>query len=242
MHVHFNYHPHTHILSLSPSSLLLSLIINFFSPQTEIKMPNSSSPEFSRKPLKIKQDDKFFSKLLSKETSAANPSFRVYYGNVTGSVPFTWEIQPGTPKHKFSDNSVPPLTPPPSYYTSNLDHDQTKHTKRKYHTRSKFLYNLLLNMKVSKKGHVAASSPSSLSSSSWSSSMSSATAAVPSSNGYRSRRRRRFMSFGSSFDHGNMYGGGSDSVSVDGGGGGGGSYTVVIMKKAFLSIVGCRSG
>ncbi|MFS7988076.1 hypothetical protein Hanom_Chr11g01030331 [Helianthus anomalus] len=194
MHVHFNYHPHTHSLSLLFASLSL---INLFSPQTEIKMPNSSSPEFSRKPLKIKQDEKFFSKLLSKETSAANPSFRVYYGNVTGSVPFTWEIQPGTPKHKFSDNSVPPLTPPPSYYTSNLDHDQTKQTKRKYHTRSKFLFNLLLNMKVSKKGHVAASSPSSLSSSSWSSSMSSATAtaAVPSSNGYRSRRRRRFMSF-----------------------------------------------
>ncbi|KAI3742777.1 hypothetical protein L1987_60472 [Smallanthus sonchifolius] len=187
-------------------------------------MLNGGSLDFSKKPLKIKQDDKFFSKLLSKENSAANPSFRVYYGNVSGSVPFTWEIQPGTPKHKFSDNSVRPLTPPPSYYFSNLDHDQSKPTKRKYHPRSKFLYNLLLNINVIKKGHVASSSPSSLSSSSWSSSMSST---VPSSKGYRSRRRR--FSFGSSFDDGNMYGGGSSS------------YTVVMMKKAFLSIVGRRS-
>ncbi|KAI3676555.1 hypothetical protein L1987_86166 [Smallanthus sonchifolius] len=180
-------------------------------------MLNIGSPDFSQKPLKIKQDDKFFSKLLSKENSAANPSFRVYYGNVSGSVPFTWEIQPGTPKHKFSDNSVPPLTPPPSYYSSNLDHDQTKPTKRKYYPRSKFLYNLLLNINVIKKGHVASSSPSSLSSSSWSSSIST----VHSSKGYRSKRRR--------FDDGNMYGGGSRS------------YTVVMMKKAFLSIVGRRS-
>lgn len=202
------------------------------------EMPDNSSPDFFQKPLKIKQDDKFFSKLLSKESSVANPSFRVYYGNVTGSVPFTWEIQPGTPKHKLSDNSLPPLTPPPSYYTSNLDHVQTKHRIRKYHARSNFLYNLFM-VKKGVKGHVESSSPSTLSSPSWSSSMSSSTTSndhVPSSIGYKSRRRRRFMSFGSSVDEGSMYGG-SDGDSGDGGG----SYTVVIMKKAFLSIVGRRS-
>ncbi|KAK1426510.1 hypothetical protein QVD17_15184 [Tagetes erecta] len=190
----------------------------------------SSSSDFAQKPLKIKQDDKFFSKLVSKETSIANPSFRVYYGNVSGSVPFTWEIQPGTPKHKFSDNSLPPLTPPPSYYFTNPNHHhQTKPSKRKYYPRSKFLYNLLFNINAIKKRHV---SPSSLSSSSWSSSMSSANA---SSKGFGSRRRR-FRSFGSSFDDGNMYHGGSSSSSS-----GGGSFTVVIMKKAWLSIVGRRS-
>ncbi|KAI3829491.1 hypothetical protein L1987_03616 [Smallanthus sonchifolius] len=201
-----------------------------------------SSPELSQNPLKIKQDDKFFSRLLSKENSASNPSFRVYYGNVSGAVPFTWEIQPGTPKHKLSDNSIPPLTPPPSYYFSNPNHDENKHT------RSKLLHNLLRNINVIKKGHVASSTPSSLSSSSWSSSVSSA---VASSKGYRSRRRR-FSSFGSSFDDGNMYGGGSpDSVmcfgmsnnnSRDSRSGGGSSYKIVIMKKALLSIVGRRSG
>lgn len=211
-------------------------------------MLSSSSPEFSQKSLKIKQDDKFFSRLLSKET---NPSSRVYYGNVSSAVPFTWEIQPGTPKDNFSDISVPPLTPPPSYYTSNHhDHDH-KPTERKYYPKSKLLYNLLLNINLIKKGHVASSSPSSRSSSSWSSSSLSSSAI--SSKGYRSRRRR-FTSFGSSSDDGHMYGGGSpDSVMCFGmnnnkssrgssNGGGGSSYTVVIMKKAFLSIVGCRSG
>ncbi|KAK9068949.1 hypothetical protein SSX86_013065 [Deinandra increscens subsp. villosa] len=190
-------------------------------------MLKSSNPEFARKPLKIKQDDKFSSKLVSKENSAANPSFRVYYGNVPSSVPFTWEIQPGTPKHKFSDNSVPPLTPPPSYYFSNPNLDQNKPQKRKYYQRSRLLYNLLLNINVIKKGHVASSSPSSPSSSSWSSSTSTT---LPSSKGHTSKRRR-FTSFGSSFD---------DSKNRDGSGGG--SCTVVIMKKAFLSIVCRRSG
>ncbi|XP_060181827.1 uncharacterized protein LOC132611413 [Lycium barbarum] len=69
--------------------------------------------------LLIKQDDKFFSRLLSKESSAkGESSFRYYYcGGSSGSIPFVWESQPGTPKHKLSDTSVPPLTPPPSYQT-----------------------------------------------------------------------------------------------------------------------------
>ncbi|GFY84482.1 hypothetical protein Acr_03g0012560 [Actinidia rufa] len=53
-------------------------------------------------------------------SSKAESSFRVlYYGGSSGSVPFTWESQPGTPKHhSFSDTSLPPLTPPPSYLTN----------------------------------------------------------------------------------------------------------------------------
>ncbi|KAJ4789303.1 hypothetical protein LUZ62_040549 [Rhynchospora pubera] len=63
------------------------------------------------------------SKFLTKEPSFSNPSFRVYYGKATGSVPFVWESQPGTPKHPTSTTpksndqySLPPLSPPPSYY------------------------------------------------------------------------------------------------------------------------------
>lgn len=74
--------------------------------------------------LPIKEDDKF-SKLVTKESSMANPSFRVYYGGNSVAVPFVWEAKPGTPKHtKHIDFSLeeenkqylPPLTPPPSYY------------------------------------------------------------------------------------------------------------------------------
>jgi len=34
----------------------------------------------------------------------------------SASVPFVWESQPGTPKVRFKENSLPPLTPPPSYF------------------------------------------------------------------------------------------------------------------------------
>ncbi|KAG0477014.1 hypothetical protein HPP92_013855 [Vanilla planifolia] len=62
------------------------------------------------------QEDKFYSRLLSKESSASGPSFRVYYGVAAGSVPFLWESRPGTPKHAMAATTLPPLTPPPSYY------------------------------------------------------------------------------------------------------------------------------
>uniref|UniRef100_A0A7C9APL1 Uncharacterized protein n=1 Tax=Opuntia streptacantha TaxID=393608 RepID=A0A7C9APL1_OPUST len=81
--------------------------------------------------LQIKEDDKFFTRLLSKESNNSNmgcSSFRVYYGGVSDSVavPFVWEAKPGTPKHSFSHSDhhhlhlhdelgreIPPLTPPP---------------------------------------------------------------------------------------------------------------------------------
>ncbi|EES00247.1 vitellogenin [Sorghum bicolor] len=73
--------------------------------------------------LQLKQgESKVFSKLFTRESSAAAPSFRVYYGVASaGSVPFLWESQPGTPKNDaiFSTATLqPPLTPPPSYYTA----------------------------------------------------------------------------------------------------------------------------
>ncbi|PKI62919.1 hypothetical protein CRG98_016678 [Punica granatum] len=65
----------------------------------------------------IKQDDKFFSKLLSKELNNTDDSFRVDNDGLSGgSVPFFWESRPGTPKHRFDETSIPPLTPPPSYF------------------------------------------------------------------------------------------------------------------------------
>ncbi|KAK4385258.1 hypothetical protein Sango_2649800 [Sesamum angolense] len=70
------------------------------------------------------ENDKFnFSRLLSREKYSSSKqgeaSFRVlYYGGAAGSVPFLWESQPGTPKHTFNDDPLPPLTPPPSYQSS----------------------------------------------------------------------------------------------------------------------------
>ncbi|KAI8013315.1 hypothetical protein LOK49_LG05G00125 [Camellia lanceoleosa] len=150
-------------------------------------MFTASSPELPQKSLQIKQDDKFFSRLLSKEKSSnmASPSFRVYYGGVSGSVPFMWESQPGTPKHALSDTSLPPLTPPPSYYSQNPKQPTKKHS------RSKLLNTLFLRINL-KKPSTRSSPPSSspsLSSLSWSSSShSSLSVPVTPSNNFHRRR------------------------------------------------------
>ncbi|KAL4311873.1 hypothetical protein GQ457_01G036220 [Hibiscus cannabinus] len=87
---------------------------------------NGYELQHHQKGLQIKQDDKFFSRLMSKETSMANSSCRVYYGGASGVVPFMWESHPGTPKHPSSDTAIPPLTPPPSYYSSFNSHSKQK--------------------------------------------------------------------------------------------------------------------
>ncbi|KAK1398122.1 hypothetical protein POM88_007985 [Heracleum sosnowskyi] len=147
-------------------------------------------PDFSHQnPLyQIKQDGKFFTKLVSKETSIANPSFR----GVSVAVPFNWETQPGTPKHKlFSDHSsLPPtLTPPPSY-----SYFQNPTCSSKKHSKAKLLNILFLRMMRLMKGttHITMS-PASPSSSSSSLSSSS----IPSEG---KSKRRRLLSMGSVFD------------------------------------------
>ncbi|KAL0338097.1 UNVERIFIED_CONTAM: hypothetical protein Sangu_1331800 [Sesamum angustifolium] len=58
----------------------------------------TTSPDYDhhQKSFRIKHDDdKFFTRLLSKESSKSNPSFRVYYGDhVPSAVPFMWETRP----------------------------------------------------------------------------------------------------------------------------------------------------
>ncbi|KAF9670451.1 hypothetical protein SADUNF_Sadunf13G0070300 [Salix dunnii] len=78
----------------------------------------SDGQEVSPQSIEIKQNDKFFTRIMSKETSIANSSNRVYYGGASGAIPFMWESSPGTPKHTLADTSIPPLTPPPSYHST----------------------------------------------------------------------------------------------------------------------------
>ncbi|KAK3443979.1 hypothetical protein EUGRSUZ_B04020 [Eucalyptus grandis] len=88
-------------------------------------------------------------------------------GGTTASVPFTWESQPGTPKVRFCDDVVPPLTPPPSYfYVPARDTINRKQQRRK----TKFLTTLLPKLRSSASSSPASSSYSSSSSYSlWSS-------------------------------------------------------------------------
>ncbi|VFQ99512.1 unnamed protein product [Cuscuta campestris] len=81
-----------------------------------------SDPHTQTQMIIAQKNDKFFSRLLSKEEkSSANKesSFRFFSCESSkSSIPFRWESQPGTPKHPLSAASLPPLTPPPSYNSS----------------------------------------------------------------------------------------------------------------------------
>ncbi|KAE8770506.1 hypothetical protein D1007_57706 [Hordeum vulgare] len=78
------------------------------------------TPSCPQSPLRITHDGEFYARLLTKESSLANPSFR-YYGAGPAAVPFGWESQPGTPKDAScralpAAAVVPAITPPPSYH------------------------------------------------------------------------------------------------------------------------------
>ncbi|CAL4951815.1 unnamed protein product [Urochloa decumbens] len=140
---------------------------------------------------------KVFSKLFSRESSAAAPSFRVYYGVASaGSVPFLWESQPGTPKNDaVSAATLPPLTPPPSYYTARQHHHKSaagggkKHSKHHHYTSifSAILPKLILHRRSrSSSSSSSGGSPSAASSCSSSSAFSSSAASSASSLSFRS--------------------------------------------------------
>ncbi|XWS74522.1 hypothetical protein CRYUN_Cryun01aG0005100 [Craigia yunnanensis] len=131
-------------------------------------MLSDSSHELQpQKGLQIKQDDKFFSRLMSKETSMANSSCRVYYGGASGAVPFMWESQPGTPKNPSCDTTLPPLTPPPSYHSSFKSKSKQKRSMKPILLSSIFPWLI----STPRKNHASPSSSrsSTSSSSSWSS-------------------------------------------------------------------------
>nr|XP_034903467.1 uncharacterized protein LOC118040605 [Populus alba] len=86
----------------------------------------SDGQQVSQQSLEIKQNDKFFTRIMSKESSMANSSNRVYYGGASGAVPFMWESRPGTPKHTLADTCTPPLIPPPSYLSSSKSNSMHK--------------------------------------------------------------------------------------------------------------------
>lgn len=160
-----------------------------FSAKAKAELPQKSV-------LQIKQDDKFFCRLLTKESSNSNPSFRV---SAAVTVPFVWESQPGTPKHTlFSEKyTLPPLTPPPSYYSNPIKNPLKKRS------RSNLLLTLFPRLNLNKKT-IMSPSPSS---SSWSSSSDHSSSSSSSSSSSKvvvpmrkPGRRRRFLSYGSSFD------------------------------------------
>ncbi|KAL2509928.1 uncharacterized protein Fot_33575 [Forsythia ovata] len=183
-------------------------------------MAISRSPEFEIK----HNDDKYFSSLVSKETSKIiNPSFRVYYGDVSGTVPFMWETRPGTPKHHtFCDSDttiIPPLTPPPSYYSTNIN------KPLKTSSKSRLIHTLLRRINLKKVPQFEMPSSVSSLSCSTSSHLSLSDTMTPS---YVYGGGRQFSGRGTLFadDHKKVCP----------------SRLCLIMKEALLSIVGRGSG
>ncbi|CAK9167010.1 unnamed protein product [Ilex paraguariensis] len=74
------------------------------------------SSDLALKSIRTKQDQKLSTRQLSREISMTNSSGEVYYGGPSVAIPFMWESQPGTPKVKLRETSIPPLTPPPSFH------------------------------------------------------------------------------------------------------------------------------
>jgi hypothetical protein len=219
-------------LILIPSSLTASFsdLEPFRSARTETlesKMHSTDhSHNFAKQSFQIKEDGKFFTRLLSKETSLANSSFRVlYYGGASGAVPFMWESQPGTPKHSFSETSLPPLTPPPSYYSKYSMSDSMKKSSKR-----NLLHTIFPKLSPRKALVSASSSLSSVSSSSLSSWSSSTYSSPPSfmKPKYHRSSSTSTLSFGARRKaNSNRFRG---------------CYPMGNMKNAFLSIVGHGSG
>ncbi|RDY07013.1 hypothetical protein CR513_08928, partial [Mucuna pruriens] len=125
----------------------------------------------SKMSFRITKEDRFFSRLMAKESTTPNSSSRIfYYGEKSVAVPFTWEAQPGTPKHPLSETSLPPLTPPPSYFSTSKSHTAKRGNTKSNNVLLSILPRLIVGSRKSR--HVLQSSSWSPSSSSSSSSSS----------------------------------------------------------------------
>lgn len=135
-------------------------------------------PQYLQDFLLIKDDDKFFSRLLSKENSnKGESSFRFYYyggSSSSSSIPFHWESEPGTPKHNFTNSTLlnPPLTPPPSYNNSNNNKNQSINSHfnslQKLQPNKPKFYHSIFSKRITSSPSIASPSPSSSRSSSFS--------------------------------------------------------------------------
>lgn len=177
--------------------------------------------------LQIAPHDKFYSRLISKETSST-PSFRVYYGGASGAVPFLWESRPGTPKNTVTTSTLPPLTPPPSYHFN----PKTKNTKKPTPKVNSLMHCILPRLTPKRTRLLPSSSPLS-------------SPSVSSSGSSSSHHRSRLSSLQSSFDENELGDEGSPTSTLcsrehqgENSSSLSGCYSMVIMKNALLSIVG----
>ncbi|XVF46138.1 hypothetical protein PTKIN_Ptkin03bG0002700 [Pterospermum kingtungense] len=88
----------------------------------------TSSLYLSRKSIRIRHHDDLFTRCSRREGSIIED----YHGGASVMVPFDWESEPGTPKVKSREiPTLPPLTPPPSYFYSTPTRSVKNHSKPK---------------------------------------------------------------------------------------------------------------
>ncbi|KAL4587821.1 hypothetical protein LXL04_000695 [Taraxacum kok-saghyz] len=124
------------------------------------------------------------SRRSSIEITLQQSSVEVYYAGAPVGVPFKWESQPGTPRVRFRETPLPPLTPPPSFLFNSPKTPNKKDTKPK----SGILNRLILTRKPYNSPTSPASSESSSLFSTWSYSDSASSPYTPK----RESRRKSF--------------------------------------------------
>ncbi|KAI3526351.1 hypothetical protein L1887_05601 [Cichorium endivia] len=102
------------------------------------------------------------SRRLSLEMAMHQTSVEVYYGGAPVGVPFKWESQPGTPRVRFHETPLPPLTPPPSFLFNSPNTSNKKNSKPK----GGILHAVLPRLTLTRKPHNTPASPASSESSS----------------------------------------------------------------------------
>lgn len=85
----------------------------------------------------IFHDDKFIPSRMTGEIAVdtySSPRREYYHAGACAKVPFIWESQPGTPNHRLRQTPLPPLTPPPSFFSPSATAPSSKKTikNRKY--------------------------------------------------------------------------------------------------------------
>ncbi|KAL9662119.1 hypothetical protein QQ045_026948 [Rhodiola kirilowii] len=92
------------------------------------------------------KDDKFISRRLTNKLTidtCSTSAPECYHAGSQATVPFTWESQPGTPKHRLPQTPLPPLAPPPScFYHMTSTTGIKQHSSRMHSSKAVFPYKL----------------------------------------------------------------------------------------------------
>ncbi|XP_039067696.1 uncharacterized protein LOC120213701 [Hibiscus syriacus] len=75
----------------------------------------------------LQVDELFLRKILSRDDSSLDDSVHIPHRRSVGAIPFQWELEPGTPKHRLvSDKEIVSPIKPPSRTMSRMSQERNK--------------------------------------------------------------------------------------------------------------------